>query len=360
MIKNAVLSALLIAISRDGKFAPVLQQADLIAGCKLQMRGAMTANQRALGSDSHIYHEPTPLTELLLSAEIRGVVDTIVRYERARQRVYGTWTSSGEMECEGGSSSSSGSRSLAQRAAICTLAGPTGSGKRTLSRAIASELDRSLKTIHAADLIHGSDTGNALSRIQAVVNDARLADSVIAIDGFEHILAEGSSGGEGAWKMDMLLGRLMSVIHPFPGCVLLICHMDTSNMSLQKDFASRLFCFLRMGIPQYEIRAKLWERLVPARAPVAKDVNYNELGRRFELNAGGIRNAVARASAEAAMRGEGALASTSADRTSAAVSIVGGGSSLFALRQMDFMLSGEAETRKTRSGNYDSIEKLFL
>ena len=76
--------------------------------------------------------------------------------------------------------------------------------------------------------------------------------------------------------------------------------MDSpQNVTLQRDFASKLFCFLRMGCPSAELRAKLWRRLLPPLAPVAQDVGFTELGRRFDLNAGGIRNAVARAAAEA-------------------------------------------------------------
>jgi hypothetical protein len=83
-----------------------------------------------------------------------------------------------------------------------------------------------------------------------------------------------------------------------PGVVFLICHMENpQNICLQRDFASKLYAFIRMptNIFTYAIRAKLWESLMPVGALVASDVSFTELGRRFnELNAGSISAAVRR------------------------------------------------------------------
>ena len=107
---------------------------------------------------------------------------------------------------------------------------------------------------------------------------------------------------------------------------------------MQRDFAAQLFCFLRFVIPPHDTRSKLWARLLPPRAPLAKDINCAELGRRFELNAGSIRAAIARACAEAAMRDS---------KDSISVS------------QKDLMLAGDLEVAKFRHGNFEVISKLF-
>jgi SpoVK/Ycf46/Vps4 family AAA+-type ATPase len=387
-IKNAVLSALLSAISKAdkggkdmGSLSPLVTQEDLISGCKLQMRGSLT--QRTFEDKVIPY---CGMDELALSPPLRAQAEAVTRFEKARSRVYGSWASqassapsssshkdasmtngvsSNDDSCSNGysssmirvshsNSSSHGSNIITQKACICCLAGPTGSGKKTLMQAMAYDLGRAVKMVHVADLITES-TSNTVALLQTMITDARLADAVVAIDGFEHIM-EDSGGGEGTWKLHLLLSRMLEVLHRFPGCVVLIIHIDNpQNINLQRDFAVKLFCFLRIPVPPHDIRAKLWSKLMPAGAPLClegdrkvrsgntedkeekdKIVNFTELGRRYELNAGSIQAAIARACAEAAMRdGKGAV------------------------RQRDLMAAGEAEVSKLKGGNFDLYSKIF-
>lgn len=85
-----------------------------------------------------------------------------------------------------------------------------------------------------------------------------------------------------------------------------------------REFATRLFSFLRFTIAGHEIRTSLWQALLPpgavatAAAATAEGSNgaakkveklsFEQLGRKFELNAGSIRAAIASAVSEAAMR----------------------------------------------------------
>jgi hypothetical protein len=85
----------------------------------------------------------------------------------------------------------------------------------------------------------------------------------------------------------------------------------------RREFATRLFSFLRFTIAGHEIRTSLWQALLPPGAIAAttaipessngtakktEKLNFEQLGRKFELNAGSIRAAIASAVSEAAMR----------------------------------------------------------
>jgi hypothetical protein len=51
---------------------------------------------------------------------------------------------------------------------------------------------------------------------------------------FEHIIDDSASSGESGWKLHLLLSRMLEVLHRFPGCVVLLVHMDQpQNISLQ-------------------------------------------------------------------------------------------------------------------------------
>ncbi len=339
-IKNAVLSALLTALSRNPT-SPVVCQADLIAGCKLQMRGNLTQRN---------FEDRIPavrtLKDLFLSTEHRKQLEKIVRHELARSKVYGEWnsaTAGSSIRCE-------------QHASINLFAGTRGSGKGTIAEAVSQELGgKRIKYIHASDFT-GQTIAEVTSVFKVLVHDARIMDALIIIDGFEHILDDGAGeGGGGATsKLQIVLSRVMDILHAFHGCVFLLCHMENpQNIMLQRfeylfiyrneklsfkfyfiiyiccrEFATRLFSFLRFTTAAHEIRTSLWQALLPpgaiatssssvsaaasstgttvgsAAAPTKKEakLNFEQLGRRFELNAGSIRAAIASAVAEAAMR----------------------------------------------------------
>lgn len=220
-IKNAVLSALLTALSRNPT-SPVVCQADLVAGCKLQMRGNLTQRN---------FEDRVPaaraLKDLFLSTEHRKQLEKIVRHELARSKVYGEWSSdptSSSIRCE-------------QHASINLFAGTRGSGKGTIAEAISQELGgKRIKYIHASDFT-GQNIAEITSVFKVLVHDARIMDALIIIDGFEHILDDGAGEGGGGVtsKLQIVLSRVMDILHGFHGCVCLLCHMENpQNIMLQR------------------------------------------------------------------------------------------------------------------------------
>lgn len=318
-IKNAVLSALLCAISRDA-LQPQLRQADLMQGCKLQMRGSMT--ERAF-EDKQL--SQFSLSDLHLSPPLLAAAKAVLRFEQSRILVYGSWTCT------------AGPHLGRQAACLVALAGPAGSGKKTFMSAVCRELGRETKLLHVAELLR--ESADSLQQLSLALQDARLADSVLAIDGFEHLLDGSMGGGEGAgsvWKLHLLLSRILGLLHAFPGCVFLLCHVDQPQLlTLQRDLATKLFSFVRFGLPPHDLRAKLWRSLLPAAAPLAADISFADLGRRFELTPGGIQAATSRAAAEAACRPAPLLC------------------------QADLLAAGRIEEDKTKSAGFEIASKLF-
>jgi SpoVK/Ycf46/Vps4 family AAA+-type ATPase len=231
-IKNAVLSATLIAMSRD-KEQPVITQDDLIEGSKMQMRGNLSRNVfRIIPTDTG----PKKLLNDLFVPEIcKMILQKIIQFESTRSKIYGTWNFTTAAN-ESGHSSESGQveATVQQHACINLLAGSRGSGKSTILRTVASELGgRKLKYVHVAELA-SDNIAASTETFHALVLDASILDAIIVIDGFEQIL-ETNTGESGSSTLHLLLSRLMDILYTFPGCIFLLAHIENpQNMELKR------------------------------------------------------------------------------------------------------------------------------
>ena len=77
-IKNAILSALSIAVSRDGE-SPIVSQKDLLQGANLQLRGRLRMK------DFHRRYVPAHgLDKVIVSEKLMKSLKEIVQFEKAR------------------------------------------------------------------------------------------------------------------------------------------------------------------------------------------------------------------------------------------------------------------------------------
>jgi SpoVK/Ycf46/Vps4 family AAA+-type ATPase len=348
-IKNAVLSALLRAIARNAEY-PVVSHEDLIEGCKLQMRGSLRL--RSVGVTEGI--PDRGLDDLIVSRDHRKVLDKLIRFEKARSTVYGTWRGDAHVE-------------LDPLASIMLFVGPSGSGKRTIARALGYDVGRPVRLIHIAHVI-GSSLGETMRGLDALVSDARLVDGLVVLDGFENVLEEASATSD-SWKLHLVLSRLIDKLESFPGAVVLLCHVDNpTNVTLQRELASKLFGILRFTTPPHEVRARLWKCLLPAKAPLAKDVDFDSLGRKFELQPSAIASACVRAAAEAAMKTQPAaddghkprVPKRSRDEDVDEKKYCETRDTWRSVSQTDLMQAGEAEVKKQKGCYEELLEGLFI
>lgn len=251
-------------------------------------------------------------------------MDKFIRFEKARSMVYGTWGGSDEQKIE-------------PTASILLLVGPSGSGKRTIAKAVGYDLGRPVKITHVANVM-SSSLSESMRTLDALASDARLMDAVLVLDGFEGVLEDVQSVGD-AWKLQMVLARLIDKLQSFAGAVILLAHLDNpTGLSLQRELASKLFGVMKMVVPPHDARAKLWRRLLPERVPLASDVDFEALGRKFELHPSNIAAAAVRAAAEAAMREEDSRV----------------------VRQSDLVAAGHEESNRMKGTHEEFMERLFV
>ena len=107
------------------------------------------------------------LDELHLSPGVREAGQVVVRFEKSRARVYGTWAGWADVPSGSGSAGSLAGalsrQAAAQKCCLCAIAGPTGYGKRTFIRALCYDLGRPMKTVHASSVLGAA--GGSVSEV---------------------------------------------------------------------------------------------------------------------------------------------------------------------------------------------------
>lgn len=284
-IKNSLLSSLLLAISRDSK-NPTIVEEDIISGCRLQMRGSL---QMKSFTDRVV--PKTSMDELILSSAIRKRLESIVSFEKARAVLLGQWGFQQE-----------------QLGTACLFWGSHGTGKSAAAEAIGYELGRPLKVINCARLVSRENSDKTSSNICLVFKDARLMDAVLVLEDFQIIASEEASSRVGmtsvsAWS-DVAIGLLLHELEHFPGICILIANMTQGSTihRLSPELLRRLKFVVEFKMPDQVVRSQMWKKMIPNKAPVAPDINFEKLGRQFEFASGTISAAVIRAAAEAALR----------------------------------------------------------
>ncbi|CEG40076.1 aaa domain containing protein [Plasmopara halstedii] len=308
-IKNAILSALLKAIARDAE-SPVISQADIVAGCALQMRGSLH-----MKTFDHRVVPTTGLDELIVEDSVKDKLRRIVQFEKARSVIYGQW------------GFDFGQSNKQQKGVSVLICGPVGIGKLNAAKAIGFEIGRPLKVVGFGQLAADS-AAETRKALRAVFDDARLMDAVLVLTGFESF---GSHIEGGIIPLDSLessprfrieVMRLLELMNTFPSTTILLANVERAAAAslVQSEFCRRLKFVVEMRNPNAKLREKLWRACFPPNAPLDmnKPIDFRRLAERYDLSNTAISDAVFRAAASAALREEAKRVITMKDLTDAA------------------------------------------
>lgn len=285
LIKNAVLASVLHSVTRG---ADQLSMGDLVHGARLQIRFEQDEAGRLV--------KPTlTLDDVVLPREARQRIDAFVAAVRVRRTVLLEWGF--------GRTMGRGSTSVA------LLAGPSGTGKSMTAEAIAHALDRPILRASIPGLL-SKWVGETSARLRALFDQARASHAVLVFDEADALFSRRVSVQSSTDRYaNADTATLLAVLDEYDDVVILTTN---SSPDLDPAFLRRFHLRLDYERPNAATRARIWRQLLPADAPIAKDVDVTRLGRAFELTGGDIRNAVLAAALEAASAPQGERVITSA------------------------------------------------
>lgn len=176
--------------------------------------------------------------------------------------------------------------------------GVPGTGKTLSAQAIAGETKSKLKIVSTAD-IESAEPGGAERAMQAVFAEAKRLfkgkekSQVLLFDECDSLLMDRNEVGP---ILGAQINCLLSEIERHEGIVI----FTTNRLGkLDPALERRISAKIEFMFPDESERAKIWKRLIPAKAPLDKDVDFALLAT-YPLAGGNIKNAVLNAARKAA------------------------------------------------------------
>jgi AAA+ superfamily predicted ATPase len=230
--------------------------------------------------------------DIVLAPDVEAKLREVVAHARHRELVFDEWGLGDKMTYGGGLS--------------CLFSGPPGTGKTMMASVLARELGREVWRVDVSRLV-SKWIGETEKNLARVFDEAARAQVVLLFDEADSLFAKRTQvRGANDRHANMEVNFLLQKMESHPGITVL-----TTNLfkGIDEAFLRRIRFKISFDAPNATSRALLWKRLLPPRAPLADDIDFEALGREFEMSGGHVRNAVMRAAFMAATGG-GAIGHT--------------------------------------------------
>jgi SpoVK/Ycf46/Vps4 family AAA+-type ATPase len=181
------------------------------------------------------------------------------------------------------------------------FAGAPGTGKTVCAEALAHSLGRRLFLVRYAEL-ESLWMGETPKNVAAIFRTAREESAVLFFDEADAIASKRSTSPDTSFQRESntVVSVLLQELEWFNGVVIF-----ATNLAANFDpaFERRIRTHVLFEMPGPAEREKIWRvQLHPTRTPLAADVDFADLARRYEVSGGDIRNAVLKAALAAAAR----------------------------------------------------------
>jgi len=162
--------------------------------------------------------------------------------------------------------------------------GPPGTGKTWAANCMAKAIGTQLLVVSAAE-VQSSEPGGANRAIQQAFKEAKSSGKVLFLDECDSLVQSRTNLG-------MVLGSevntLLTEIEKFEGVAILATNMVEN---LDEALERRISLMVEFAKPKRSERRAIWDRLLPSKMPLGKDVDKDELTK-AKLTGGQIKNVI--------------------------------------------------------------------
>ncbi len=259
-------------------------------------RGPITASEVFPVIRDHLSHRLGSLAvpiargrtwaDLIVPKRVSDLLQELAAYVRHRERIVETW----------------GFGTLAGPASGATALffGPPGTGKTLAAGILSTELGLEAFQIDLSRIVD-KYIGETEKNLARVFDEGSRAQAVLLFDEADALFSKRTGVNTAVDRYANLeVNFLLQRMESYEGVCIL-----TSNFpeAIDEAFKRRIRFKVEFPHPTSEDRTRIWQRLIPAQAPLADDVRFDELAERYDMTGAHLRNVALRAAALAAEDG---------------------------------------------------------
>jgi len=225
------------------------------------------------------------LEDLVLPKKLKEQLRSIIASVRNRRKIFEEWGFGEKLSTGRG---------------LCVLfRGDSGTGKTLSAEIISNELGMTLYRVRIPAIM-SKYVGETEKNLEKCFREAAASGAVLLFDEADSIFSKRTEVKDANDRYsNMEVNLLLQEVERFQGIVILTTNLDAA---IDDAFERRLNHKLDFPFPEPRDRARIWKRLLPKQAPLGDDIDFETLGKDFELAGGNIKNAVIRAAYRAAER----------------------------------------------------------
>ena len=214
---------------------------------------------------------------ILPDDQTTAVIELLARIRR-RRRVYEEWGFASK---------------LGKGLGVSALfSGPPGTGKTMCAGLIARDLGTEVYQVDVSK-ITSKWIGETEKNLGALFDAAEAGHAILLFDEADALFGKRTSvTTSNDHHANQQVNYLLQRLEAFTGICILTTNNDTA---IDEAFRRRLSIHIRFPVPDADERTRLWQALLPAETPIAPDLPFVMLGRKYVMSGGYIRNAVLRA-----------------------------------------------------------------
>ena len=172
------------------------------------------------------------------------------------------------------------------RGVLMLFHGKPGTGKTMMAHAIAHQMGKRILNVDIPTFL---DKSNSDRFLPGLFREARLQDALLFFDECEVLFGDRAFGNS-------LMTLLLTELERFEGVAILATN---APQALDEALDRRILVKVRFPEPDRDARLEIWQKHLPATAPMSDDVDLQTLADRYDMAGGYIKNAVLMAVAQA-------------------------------------------------------------
>jgi AAA+ superfamily predicted ATPase len=213
--------------------------------------------------------------DIILPYDTRNQLREMVNQVRQKPIVYGRWGFD---------------RKLALGKGLHALfAGESGTGKTMAADIMAGELGLDLYKVDLSSLV-SKYIGETEKNLDRIFTEAATSNAILFFDEADAIFGKRSEVKDSHDRYaNIEISYLLQRMEVYDGVVILATNL---RANMDDAFTRRLHFAIEFPYPEVTDRERIWRINFPTETPLAEDVNWYELARRFRLAGGNIRNII--------------------------------------------------------------------